>query len=169
MVMLATPIAMVACNYPVSDAAVVIQWHVLGMFIPSFFSGRLVDRFGAATEASWARQPLEPVRRSRQVASSFSISVSLWPYSASVGIFMYVAGTTLITAAHRPEERGRVQGTAEMLIAGIATLSSFASAGLLNGLGWSAVNIGAAPVLITTALLTIWFARRSAKSTPAQA
>ena len=66
---------------------------------------------------------------------------------------MYVAGTAMIAASHRPEERGRVQGAAEMSIAGIAAIASFASAGLLNGLGWAAVNIGAAPMLITAAAL----------------
>lgn len=81
---------------------------------------------------------------------------------------MYVAGTTLITAAHRPEERGRVQGVAETLIAGIAALAAFASAGLLNGLGWSAVNMGAAPLLAAAAALTFWFARRSARKAALQ-
>jgi MFS family permease len=82
---------------------------------------------------------------------------------------MYVAGTTMITAAHRPEERGRVQGAAEMAIAAMAVVASFASAGLLSGLGWEAVNLGAVPVLMAVACLTLWFAWRRAGRVPIQA
>ncbi|MDJ0950378.1 MAG: MFS transporter [Alphaproteobacteria bacterium] len=169
LVMLATPIAMVGCGFPVADAAGVIQWHVLGMFLPSFFSGRLVDRFGAAN-VGIAGSAILGVSAAVAAAGleylNFSVSLAL------LGIgwnFMYVAGSTMITAAHRPEERGRVQGAAEMSIAGIAALASFASAGLLNGLGWSAVNIGAAPMLVAAAALTYWFAKRAAREAPAQA
>ncbi len=161
LMMLATPLAMVACSYPVADAARVIQWHVLGMFLPSFFSGRLIDRFGAANMGIAGAAILGA---SAAVAASGIAFLNFGIALALLGVgwnFMYVAGTTLITAAHRPEERGRVQGAAEMSIAGIAAAASFASAGLLNGLGWSAVNIGAAPMLIAAAGLTLWFARRA--------
>ena len=163
LVMLATPLAMVACNYPVADAATVIQWHVLGMFLPSFFSGRLVDRFGAAT-VGLAGAAILGV--SASVAAAGIEFVNFGVALALLGLgwnFMYVAGTAMIAASHRPEERGRVQGAAEMSIAGIAALASFASAGLLNGLGWAAVNIGAAPMLIIAAGLTLWFTRRAAR------
>ena len=85
LVMLATPLAMVACNYPVADAATVIQWHVLGMFLPSFFSGRLVDRFGAATVGLPGPRSSASAPRSRRPASSSSISASRSPCSGSAG------------------------------------------------------------------------------------
>ena len=166
LVMLATPLAMVACSYPVADAALVIQWHVLGMFVPSLFSGQLIDRFGA---------PAMGLAGAAFLAVSAAVAaagIDFANFSAALALlgvgwnFMYAAGTTMITAAHRPEERGRVQGTAEMLIAGIAALAAFASAGLLNGLGWAAVNVGAAPLLFIAAGLTFWFSRRtSSKAT----
>ena len=169
LVMLATPLAMVACGYAVKDAAWVIQWHVLGMFLPSFFSGRLVDRFGAPA-VGLAGAAILGVSAAVAAAgigfANFGIALALLGVGWN---FMYVAGTAMIAASHRPEERGRVQGAAEMAIAGIATLASFASAGLLNGLGWAAVNIGGAPMLITAAGLTLWFTRRTAKQVAAAA
>ncbi|NJN47383.1 MAG: MFS transporter, partial [Candidatus Competibacteraceae bacterium] len=85
---------------------------------------------------------------------NFSIALALLGVGWNL---MYVAGTTMIAAAHRPEERGRVQGAAEMAIAGIATLAAFATGGLLNGLGWLAVNISSVPLLIAAAGITYWF------------
>ena len=77
--------------------------------------------------------------------------------------FMYVAGTIMITASHRPEERGRVQGAAEISIAVITTITSFTSGALLHGLGWTAVNVGAVPLLIFAAAMTIWYTIRTAR------
>ncbi|MEE4378959.1 MAG: MFS transporter [Candidatus Competibacteraceae bacterium] len=161
LVMLATPLAMVACSYPVAAAASVIQWHVLGMFVPSFFSGQLIDRWGAATVGMIGATILclsVIVAASGIELTNFGIALALLGIGWNL---MYVAGTTMIAAAHRPAERGRVQGAAEMMIAGIATLAAFASGGLLNGLGWTAVNMGATPLLIAAAGLTFWFARRT--------
>lgn len=164
LIMLATPLAMVACNYPVADAAMVIQWHVLGMFLPSFFSGRLADRYGAPNLALAGAAILAA---SAGIAASGIALLNFGVALALLGLgwnFMYVAGTIMITASHRPEERGRVQGTAEMAIAVIATTASFTSGALLHGFGWNAVNIGAAPLLVAAAGLTIWYATRKARA-----
>ncbi len=164
--MLATPLAMVACGFGVGDAATVIQWHVLGMFLPAFFTGRLVDRYGAPGVGLVGAVILG---LSAAVAAAGIDFLNFGVALALLGVgwnFMYVAGTAMIAGAHRPEERGRVQGLAEMGIAGIAAAASFASAGLLNGLGWTAVNIGAAPLLITAAGLTLWFLRREQRQVP---
>ncbi len=160
LVMLATPLAMVACGFTVSDAALVIQWHVLGMFLPSFFSGRLIDRFGASNIAIAGAAMLVASLGVAAVGIDF-INFSLALILLGSGWnFMYVAGTAMIAASHRPEERGRVQGTAELSIAVIAAVASFASGGLLHGLGWEAVNLAAAPLVILAAVLTFWFARK---------
>jgi len=163
LLMLATPLAMVACSFPVSDAALVIQWHVLGMFLPSFFSGRLVDRFGAPNIAILGAVILAA---SATVAASGIQFLNFGIALALLGLgwnFMYVAGTIMITASHRPEERGRVQGAAEISIAVIATLASFTSGALLHGLGWTAVSLGTAPLLAIALGLTLWHAVRTRK------
>jgi len=158
LVMNATPLAMVACNHTVGDAASVIRAHVLGMFVPSFFTGKLIDRLGAPTIAAAGAMIL-----------AASASVSAWDQGLvhfEIGLvllgigwnFMYIAGTTLLTQSYRPEERGRVQGLSEMTIAACAAAASFGSAGLLNIFGWQGVNIGAAPVLAASLGVTLWFA-----------
>lgn len=169
LVMHATPLAMVACDLSVADASRVIQWHILGMFVPSFFTGRLIDRFGA---------PQVAAAGAAVAAASASIAVwdtTLGHFQASLLLLgvgwnlMYVAGTTLLTAAYRPEERGRVQGWAEMLVAAGAAVASFASGGLQHTLGWAAVNLGMAPPLATALAVTLWYATRRRRSDPAGA
>jgi MFS family permease len=158
LVMNATPLAMVACNHTVGDAAGVIRAHVLGMFVPSFFTGKLIDRLGAPAIAA-----------AGAVILAASATVSAWDQGLSyfqVGLvllgvgwnFMYIAGTTLLTQSYQPEERGRVQGMAEMTIAACAATASFGSGGLLNAFGWQAVNMGAAPVLAVSLGVTLWYA-----------
>ena len=158
LVMNATPLAMVACNHTVGDAAGVIRAHVLGMFVPSFFTGKLIDRLGAPAIAA-----------AGAVILAASAMVSAWDQGLGhfqVGLvllglgwnFMYIAGTTMLTQSYRPEERGRVQGMAEMTIAACAALASFGSGGLLNAFGWQAVNMGAAPVLAVSLGVTLWYA-----------
>ncbi|HYD32538.1 MAG TPA: MFS transporter [Azospirillaceae bacterium] len=157
LVMHATPIAMVACSLTLADAGTVIQWHVLGMFAPSFVTGRLIDRYGA---------PRVAVTGTSILAASATVAVwgtTLGHFQASLLLLgvgwnlMYVAGTTLLAAAHRPEERGRVQGFAEMIVAGTAAAASFASGSLLNVLGWNAVNLGMAPLLAVALVITLWY------------
>lgn len=158
LVMNATPLAMVACNHTVGDAAGVIRAHVLGMFVPSFFTGKLIDRLGAPAIAA-----------AGAVILAASAMVSAWDQGLGhfqVGLvllglgwnFMYIAGTTMLTQSYRPEERGRVQGMAEMTIAACAALAAFGSGGLLNAFGWQAVNMGAAPVLAVSLGVTLWYA-----------
>ena len=159
LVMTTTPLAMMANRLLVQDAALVIQWHVLGMFLPAFFSGRLVDRFGPAVVAIGG-------------AAIFLVSISLaasgvgllnfWSSSMLLGAgwnFMYVAGTTLVTRSHSPQERGRVQGAAELGIAITAAAAAFGSGALLAYIGWSAVNFGALPLLIIAVAVTLWYAK----------
>ncbi|UEM22901.1 MFS transporter [Skermanella mucosa] len=161
LVMHATPLAMVACNLTVGDAAGTIRAHVLGMFVPSFFTGRLIDRLGAPAISALGA-----------VILGLSAAVSAWDQQllhfqaglVLLGVgwnFMYIAGTTLLTRSYRPEERGRVQGFAETTIAACAAVASFGSAGLLGALGWQAVNYGALPFLAAALAVTLWYAAGS--------
>lgn len=159
LVMVSTPLAIIGCGYPVNDAAFVIQWHVLGMFLPSFFSGKWVDRFGAPV---MGRVGAVVLAASACVALTGQQLAVFWISSTLLGIgwnFMYVAGTSMIAASHEPEERGRAQGAAELAIAIIAALAAFASGGLLTGFGWEMVNISILPLLTVAVVMSIWLTR----------
>lgn len=164
LIMIATPLAMLSCGHSVGDAAYVIQWHVLGMFIPSFFSGKLIDRFGASTISLLGACVL---------AISILISLSgielINFYSGLflLGLgwnFMYTSGSTLIARSHQAEERGKTQGAAELIIACLASLAAFSSGVLLHQFGWSDVNIGSIPLLIIAVVVTLWFRKVESKS-----
>lgn len=161
LVMHATPLAMVAASHGVADAADVIRLHVLGMFVPSFFSGRLIERFGTSRIAV-----VGVVALAASVACS-ATGLGYGHFQAGLlllGIgwnFLFVAGSTLLTRSHAPEERGRVQGVFEMAVAACAAAASFGSAGLLHALGWQAVNLGALPLLLLALVVTVRYAARA--------
>lgn len=122
-IMVATPLAMLACDYQVSDATYVIQWHVLGMFLPSFFCGKLIDRFGTTV-----------VNLVGAIILAISIAISISGIALMnfyIGLFllgagwnlMYTSGSTMLANSHHPEERGKVQGIAEFFVGCLATLA----------------------------------------------
>ena len=160
MVMQATPLAIAAHAHPVTTGSWVIQWHVLGMFVPSFFTGRLIDRLGAARIAlggvvAFAASAVVAVLGT----GFFHFLVS----SCLLGLgwnFTYIAGTTQITASHRPEERGRVQGAAEFTIACVGAGASFAAGSLLHLIGWTAVNVGIVPLIVVAGVMNLALLRR---------
>ncbi len=158
LVMTATPLAMHAAHFDFSDSAFVIQWHVLGMFAPSFVTGHLIRRFGAPSVVIAGALAM-----TLSVAANLSGDV-LWNYWVGLvllGIgwnFMFVGGTTLLIEVHQPAERARVQALNDFLIMSMVTFSSFASGALHHALGWTAVNLGiVVPVLFAFAA-AVWLA-----------
>lgn len=150
--MTATPLAMVAHHHAASDAAFVIQWHVLGMFVPSFFTGFLIARFGVLTMMLAGAAAL-----AGHVAISLSGLALLHFLSALVllGVgwnFLFVGGTTLLTETYRPSERAKVQALNDFSIFGVVVVASFASGWLMHGIGWMGVNLAALPFLAATAV-----------------
>jgi MFS family permease len=150
--MTATPLAMVAHRHAAADAAFVIQWHVLGMFVPSFFTGFLIARFGVLTMMLAGVAAL-----AGHVAISLSGLALLHFLSALVllGVgwnFLYVGGTTLLTETYRPSEKAKVQALNDFSIFGVVVLASFASGWLMHGIGWMGVNLAALPFLAATAI-----------------
>lgn len=146
-VMTATPLAIVGCGYEFRDAAFVIQWHVLAMYAPSFFTGSLIQRFGV-------RQVMLTGALILVGAAAVNISgleiERFWLGLVMLGVgwnFMFVGGTSLLAECHSPEERAKVQGLNDFLVFGTVTVSSFASGALLNAFGWNAVNYGVLPLL----------------------
>lgn len=156
LVMTATPIAMVAHQHSLSATATVIQLHVLGMFVPSFFSGSLVTRFGA-----------RPVMLAGIIILAAEVLVvtsgtGFWPFAIAltlVGVgwnFLYVGGTTLLTTTYTPAERGRAQAANDMTIFGASLFCSFGAGALLDLLGWQRLNLILLPWLAAAALVLIW-------------
>ena len=160
LVMTTTPLAMIDCSYSFGDAAFVIQWHVLGMFLPSFFTGHLVARFGVL------RIMLAGAGLLLCCAAVNLSDVGLWQFWAALvplGMgwnFLYIGSSSLLTESYRPAERAKTQAANDFLVFGVVTLASFAS-GLLHHLyGWQAVNAG---VLMPVALLAgtiLWLSHR---------
>jgi MFS family permease len=156
LVMTATPLAMHAAHFAFSDSAFIIQWHVLGMFAPSFVTGHLIRRFGAP-----AIVIAGALTMTLCVAANLS-GESLWNYWVGLvllGIgwnFMFIGGTTLLTEVHRPEERARVQALNDFLVMSMMTFSSFASGAIHHALGWTAVNLGIVVPILVAFAAAVW-------------
>ena len=164
LLMSATPIAMALCSLPFSDAAFVLQWHVLGMFVPSFFTGSLIKRFGAL-----------PVMATGVALNLVCVAVALSGLEVArftvallvLGVgwnFLFVGGTTLFTESYRPEEKTTAQAAMDTVIFTTMTLTSFSSGALITTQGWSWLNLGSLlPVSLIGAALA-WFALHRRRS-----
>jgi MFS family permease len=160
LIMTATPLAVVAHNHAFDAAAFVIQWHVVGMFAPSFFTGHLIHRFGVV-----------PILGIGAVLMLGCLAVNLsgievahfWTALVLLGLgwnFLFVGGTTLLTQSYRPEERAKAQALNEFLVFGTVTCTALLSGALYNALGWQAVNLGVGPPLVLVLCAVLWLGRR---------
>lgn len=158
MVMTATPLAMQICGHPVGDAATVIQWHVLGMFIPSFFTGNLIHRYGVLTVMGAGI-----VLLAGSVIAALS-GIAFFHFVTGLVLlgvgwnFLFIGGTTLLTEAYRPSERAKTQAAHDFLMFGAITVSSFSSGGLLNAYGWQTLNLTVIPFLSIALVVIVSFA-----------
>ncbi|TPW32297.1 MFS transporter [Martelella alba] len=150
-VMTAAPLAMVACGHSVGEAALGIQWHVLAMFGPSFFTGRLISRFG---KEKIAMTGLVLLALCAVSALSGLGLAHFWIALIFLGVgwnFGFIGATAMITECHTAEERGKVQGLNDFLIFGSVAMASFLAGGLVNlDGGWNLMNW---LVLPTTAVI----------------
>jgi MFS family permease len=152
LLMTGTPLAMMAHHHSFADTAFVIQWHVVGMYAPSFATGHLIRRHGAPR-----------VILAGTVVMIAAVAVNIggetllhyWFGLVLIGMgwnFMFVGGTALLTECHRPEERARVQALNDFLVFGTVSASSFTSGALQHGHGWAVVNLGVVmPILVVFA------------------
>lgn len=154
--MAATPIAMVAHQHPLSDAATVIQLHVLGMFVPSFFSGSLIVRFGARPVMLAGIVILTGHVLATMTGTGFLSFASALVLLGVGWNFLYVGGTTLLTTTYTSAERGRAQATNDMTIFAVGLGCSFGAGALLDLLGWQRLNLILLPWLAAAALVLIW-------------
>ncbi len=155
LLMAATPIAMQQCKHPFESAALVLEWHVLGMFVPSFFTGHLIRRFGALpVMAVGAALNLVCIGVALSGVDLMQFLVAL--FALGVGWnFLYTGGTTLLTETYRPEEKNKAQGAMDTCVFSTMMVTSFASGALITTQGWQWLNLGSLlPVgLVTMALL----------------
>ena len=159
LLMAATPIAMAQCSHPFKEAAFVLEWHVLGMFVPSFFTGKLIKRFG-----------VRPIMTAGLMLNLFCVAFALsgedvmhffWALLA-LGVgwnFLYIGGSTLATQAWKPEEKTRAQAALDFCVYATMTVTSFSSGALVTTGGWTSMNLGA---LVPLALMAaaLWWLRR---------
>ena len=158
LLMASTPIAMQQCKHPFDSAALVLEWHVLGMFVPSFFTGHLIKRFGAlpvmgvgaALNFVCVAVALSGVELMQFLIALFVLGVG-WN-------FLYVGGTTLFTLAYRPEEKNKAQGAMDFCIFSTMAVSSFASGALITTQGWTWLNLGSLVPMAAVALALLWLA-----------
>ena len=155
LVMTATPLAMIEHHHSMADAQTGIQWHVIAMFAPSFFTGGLIARFG---KPGIAAAGLLLIAGSATVAL---LGTSLWHFWIALillGVgwnFGFIASTAMVAELYRPEEAFRVQAMNEFILFSIVALASFSSGGILVASGWTLVNILVYPIVAVSVLLII--------------
>ena len=165
MIMTATPLAMHHFGFSSDQSASVIQWHVLGMFVPSFFTGVLIEKLGV-----------------HKIILSGIIILFLFLIFALIGTgyanfilalillgvgwnFMYIGGSTLLTKAYGPAEKEKVQAFHDFFVFGAISLSGLSAGGLLKYWGWQGINIAVVPLLLIALVSIIMYAmyRRTAE------
>ena len=160
LVMTSAPLAMVDCGHSVNDATLGLQWHMLAMFAPSFFTGSLILRFGVT---SVVLTGLGLILLSAVIGIAGITVAHFWTALVLLGLgwnFAFIGATTMVTQCHRPEERTKVQSFNDFLIFGSMAIGSFASGKLLATLGWVAVNEVVFPPVLAAAVLLIWLTLR---------
>ena len=172
LVMTSTPLAVVGCGFTQTQANNVVSTHVLAMFIPSFFTGHLIVRFGA-----------EKIIAIGLIILAFSgitafLGVDLMNFYFALALlgvgwnFGFIGATTLISSSHNKSERGVVQGTNDFIIFGSVTLASLTSGGLMNCSGgspqegWSTVSLAMIPMLILAGIALTWLIMNKRVSAP---
>jgi MFS family permease len=155
-----TPLAMQMCGLPYASTALVIEWHIIGMFAPALVAGALVQRFGALqVMAAGALTYLVCVG----TALSGQSVVHFWWSGTLLGVgwcLLYIGATTLLTEAYAPAEKAKTQGINDTMVFVIMAASNALSGVVLYRLGWNALNVTALPLLLATLLALAWLALR---------
>lgn len=166
--MTVTPIAMGVCGFTFSDSSYVIQAHVLGMYAPAFFTGHLISRFGV---------------NNILIAGSVLCGASIVIHLSGIGFmnflsglvlvgvgwnFLFTGGTTLLTQTYTPEEKAKVQGLNDFFIWGTISVGAVTSGAVQHSIGWSAVNLVMAPLVVIVFITTLWLRYSGRKASPEQ-
>jgi MFS family permease len=165
MVMTSAPLAMIDCGHSVTDSALGIQWHVIAMYGPSFFTGHLINRFGVERVISVG---LALLVLAAAVGIAGITVAHFWANLILLGLgwnFSFIGATTMVTRCHGPHERNKVQAFNDFLIFGSMALSSFSSGQLLARFGWVTVNEVIFPAVLIAGVLLAWLTLRERAKT----
>jgi predicted MFS family arabinose efflux permease len=156
LVMTSAPLAMVMCNHSVTEATLGLQWHVMAMFLPSLFTGSLIQRFGVERIVGLGLGLIV-------VAALIGVAgITLWHFWIGLIVlgvgwnFGFIGATAMVTECHRPNERNKVQSFNDFLVFGSMAIGSFSSGAVLASFGWAAVNEVVFPVVLIAVALLLW-------------
>ena len=160
LLMAATPLAMQVCGMPFSDAALVLEWHVIGMFAPGFFTGHLIKRFGVL-----------PMMGAGVLLNALCIAIALSGQDLQQFLFalfllgmgwnfLFTGSTTLAMQAYRPEEKDKAQAAINFCVFATMALTSFASGALVTTQGWTLLNWGSLLPVGLSGLALLWLAAK---------
>ncbi|OEF22032.1 MFS transporter [Vibrio splendidus 5S-101] len=159
--MTATPLAMIGCGFDFTKAAGVIEWHVLGMFVPAFFTGSLIERFGS-------RMMILAGGILFVVCIAINIhGESIWHFRAALVVlgvgwnFMFIAATGLFSQSYQSQNKAKAQVFNEFIVFGCVTITAMLSGWLESTAGWQNLNIYVLPFVLAVILLFAFSARKS--------
>jgi MFS family permease len=167
-IMSASPLAIVGCGFPHAEAHWVIFMHVLGMFVPSFFTGNLINRYGTTTVMS-----VGIVLMLLGVVSALS-GMTEWNFRIALTVngvgwnFLFVGATALVTTCYRPNERGKSQALNDLLVFSTTATSSFMAGFLQEKWGWQPLNWFSVVLMVMAAGAVIWLRLQRASLSPAR-
>lgn len=157
LMMTAAPVAMIGCGFTKGDASWVIQWHVLAMFVPSFFTGQLIKKFGVEKITALGMVMLMLAAGAGLAGISFGhFAVALMILGLGWN-FGFIGGTTMLTDTYRPSERGKVQAANDFGISLLMVIASSSSGVILAELGWAAVPLALFPPAAIALAMIGWF------------
>ncbi|KAA8598089.1 MFS transporter [Vibrio cyclitrophicus] len=159
--MTATPLAMIGCGFDFTKAAGVIEWHVLGMFVPAFFTGSLIEKFGS-------RMMILAGGILFVVCIAINIhGESIWHFRAALVVlgvgwnFMFIAATGLFSQSYQSQNKAKAQAFNEFVVFGCVTITAMLSGWLESTAGWQNLNIYVLPFVLAVILLFAFSARKS--------
>lgn len=166
-IMSASPLAIVGCGFPHAAAHWVIFMHVLGMFVPSFFTGNLINRFGVTNiMALGIVLMLAGVAAALQGTTEWNFRIALTVNGVGWN-FLFVGATTLVTTCYRPNERGKAQALNDLLVFSTTATSSFMAGFLQDRWGWQPLNWFSMVLITAAAVAVIWLRYQRPALSPA--
>ena len=164
LVMTASPLAILDCGLGFGAAALVIQWHVLAMFVPSFFTGQLVQRLGALN--------IIMLGAVLQLGCVFVnvLGLTVWHFSIALVLlgvgwnFMFVGATSLLTDAFAGPNKASVQGLNDFLVFSVVAVTAMSSGALHQAFGWVSINLVVVPLVTVALIMTCWLARHQSRA-----